>query len=119
MSSADHWTFLAHVLLKNAHIKSADEATAWLDDFTQHGCVDSVRHGTPYQHLGLGWVCSIAFLVSVRPDSFLKQLNAREVVASAAIDRVCGDVRPYTMPADPVAGQFNVERWPDIEGMTF
>ena len=115
MSSGDHWTFLAYVLLKSTEVKSVEEAVEYWQGFDQPGCVDMSLHGQPYQHLGLGFVCSVAFLTSTPPNEFVKSLGEQKHVASAAIDVLCGPPRRYALPDVYTTGQFDQERWASTE----
>jgi len=115
------WSFMAYVLLSNDHFSTPESAASFWEDFALRGCVDYVLTIQPYQHLGLGWVCSVAFLVMEEPDKWLRRLrNSRGAVLSVAVDELCGPVEPCALPSpESKPSEFYEKRWPEIEGMLF
>lgn len=109
---------MAHVII-SPDVKSEKDAAAFWKDFTLSGCVDSVLTVTPHKHFGLGWFCTVAFLTSERPDKWLDRLRGCGRVLCAAVDEVCGPVRPYELKSDQAQGWFYEQRWPQVEGLIF
>lgn len=124
MCSADTheiWSFRANVLLSNNHVTTVEEATLyWRNHFHIENKFDHVLAWAPYQYMGLGWVCSVGFLVKEYPTTWLRRLRKHEGVLSAAIDNMYGPIESRTMPEGGLSlGQFFKERWPSVGDVSF